>query len=178
MDVSSAVKALRQAAGLSREQLAEAAGISSEFLAKVEQGRRRPSPGTLTSIAGALRISREELLVRGALLEAGNSPTDEEMYRHLLRGAAVGGAAASLAAPFIGALVAPAAIGVAVGRIRAHRKGGGIQEPVDGLDLSEIRRLLIAQIEAMPDEQLTAFLGVALPPEPSRDTTDPSAETR
>jgi transcriptional regulator with XRE-family HTH domain len=52
---------LRQAAGLSQPQLAEAAGVPVGTLRNWEQGRRVPLLDTAACVAGALGVSLDEL---------------------------------------------------------------------------------------------------------------------
>jgi transcriptional regulator with XRE-family HTH domain len=54
--------ALREARDLSRQQLAERAGLSREYVRKLEAGRQDPTLGTLTALAKALKVSLAELL--------------------------------------------------------------------------------------------------------------------
>ncbi len=51
----------RRAPGLRREEVAELAGLSVDYLARLEQGRASaPSPSVLAPLAGALRLSDDE----------------------------------------------------------------------------------------------------------------------
>jgi transcriptional regulator with XRE-family HTH domain len=51
----------RRAPGLRREELAQLAGLSVDYLARLEQGRAsRPSPSVLAPLARALRLTDEE----------------------------------------------------------------------------------------------------------------------
>jgi len=51
------LRALRLAAGLSQEALAERAGISTDAIAALERGRRRhPRPSTVHALSGALGL--------------------------------------------------------------------------------------------------------------------------
>src|SRR3954452_14520173 len=51
----------RRAPGLRREELAQLAGLSVDYLARLEQGRAsHPSPSVLGALARALRLTREE----------------------------------------------------------------------------------------------------------------------
>jgi len=55
------LRRLRQAAGLSQEDLAERAGLTSAAISALERGERRhPYPHTLRALAGALGLSPEE----------------------------------------------------------------------------------------------------------------------
>jgi DNA-binding XRE family transcriptional regulator len=54
-------QALRRAPGLRREELAQLAGLSVDYLTRLEQGRaRHPSLQVLTSLARALRLDDQE----------------------------------------------------------------------------------------------------------------------
>ena len=53
---------LRQAAGLTQEQLAERSGFSQQYISKLEQGRRNPTVVTLHELASALGVSHVELV--------------------------------------------------------------------------------------------------------------------
>ncbi|WP_328647930.1 helix-turn-helix transcriptional regulator [Amycolatopsis sp. NBC_00348] len=50
----------RRVRGLRREELAELAGVSADYIRRLEQGRRRPSAGVVTAIARALRVGRAD----------------------------------------------------------------------------------------------------------------------
>ncbi|SFF10386.1 Helix-turn-helix domain-containing protein [Actinoplanes philippinensis] len=52
--------AVRRVPGLRRDELAGLAGVSEEHLKRLEQGRRRPSPGVVDALARALRLGAEE----------------------------------------------------------------------------------------------------------------------
>jgi predicted ATPase/transcriptional regulator with XRE-family HTH domain len=55
------LRALREDAGLSQEELAEAAGLSVQAVSALERGERRhPYPHTVRALAGALGLSDEE----------------------------------------------------------------------------------------------------------------------
>lgn len=52
---------LRRTPGLRREEVAELAGVSVDYVVRLEQGRGlRPSPGVLEALARALRLSDDE----------------------------------------------------------------------------------------------------------------------
>jgi transcriptional regulator with XRE-family HTH domain len=180
------IKELRRLAGLSREEFAQAAGISSVFLNKIEQGTRQPSPKTLARIAQVLGVSTEDLSMRAALLEASDAPTEAEMQRRLLRAAAISGAAAGAivksllpAGPF--AYAAGAALGATVARHRVQAGGragqaADVVQPDDRsgiVDPDELRRGLISEIAAWPEDQLPALAAAidsakSANPQPSR----------
>ncbi|MDQ7810969.1 helix-turn-helix domain-containing protein [Amycolatopsis sp. A133] len=50
----------RRVRGLRREELAELAGVSADYLRRLEQGRRHPSAGVVTALARALRLGRAD----------------------------------------------------------------------------------------------------------------------
>ena len=51
----------RRVSGLRREEVAQLAGVSVDYLARLEQGRaQKPSPSVLASLARALRLSTDE----------------------------------------------------------------------------------------------------------------------
>ncbi|MET9695014.1 helix-turn-helix transcriptional regulator [Streptomyces sp. NPDC006514] len=162
---ASAIRELREAAGLSRKQLAEAAEISEAFLVKIERGERRPSPEKLTRIAAALGTTPQDVTTRGALLDASTAGSQDEMYRRLLRVAAIGGTAA-VVRPLLGALVlrrpglAAGAVVVAVAAARrmAQQRENPEQpasgDALNGVDPVRTRRQLIEQLETMSDEEI------------------------
>jgi transcriptional regulator with XRE-family HTH domain len=57
------VAELREAAGLTQQQLADASGMDPANLRPIEAGRRNMTLKTLVSLANALRCSIEDLLV-------------------------------------------------------------------------------------------------------------------
>ncbi|MEV4143891.1 helix-turn-helix domain-containing protein [Amycolatopsis sp. NPDC049691] len=69
----------RRVRGLRREELAELAGVSADYVRRLEQGRRHPSAGVVTAIARALRISRADYERLCAL--AGYAPMDGRVPR-------------------------------------------------------------------------------------------------
>jgi len=56
------VRHLRQRAGLSQEELAEAAGLHRTYVGGIERGERNVSLVNLARIAAALKLSMSELL--------------------------------------------------------------------------------------------------------------------
>jgi transcriptional regulator with XRE-family HTH domain len=50
----------RRARGLRREELAELAGVSVDYIKRLEQGRGHPSAGVVNSLARALRLDRAD----------------------------------------------------------------------------------------------------------------------
>src|SRR4051812_45417648 len=76
----------RRAPGLRREEVAQLAGLSVDYLARLEQGRAtNPSPSVLAPLARALRLSNEE---RDHLYRVAGqaAPADGSMDRHLTPG--------------------------------------------------------------------------------------------
>lgn len=50
----------RRVRGLRREELAELAGVSADYVRRLEQGRSHPSAGVVSAIARALRVGRAD----------------------------------------------------------------------------------------------------------------------
>lgn len=69
----------RRVRGLRREELAELAGVSADYVRRLEQGRRHPSAGVVTAIARALRVSRADYERLCAL--AGYAASDGQVPR-------------------------------------------------------------------------------------------------
>jgi len=62
-DVAKRIMELRQAAGLTQQELAVKAGLSISNLSQIEQGKRRdPRISTITALAAALDVDVAELL--------------------------------------------------------------------------------------------------------------------
>ena len=61
-EIGSRIKALREARGYTREELAERAEISSKFLYEVEKGRKGLSADTLLKISRTLSCSCDYIL--------------------------------------------------------------------------------------------------------------------
>ena len=81
-DVGLRAGRLRRAPGLRREEVAQLAGVSVDYLARLEQGRAgNPSPSVLAALARALRVTDDE---RAHLFRvAGHAePTTGRMGRH------------------------------------------------------------------------------------------------
>lgn len=57
------LKELRKEAGLSQEELAHESGLDRTFISLLERGRRQPSLGTIISIANALSIEANQLVL-------------------------------------------------------------------------------------------------------------------
>jgi transcriptional regulator with XRE-family HTH domain len=58
--VPASLPAVRRVPGLRRDELAGIAGVSEEYVKRLEQGRRRPSPSVVDSLARALRLTSGE----------------------------------------------------------------------------------------------------------------------
>jgi transcriptional regulator with XRE-family HTH domain len=69
MSLGQAIRTIRQEAGLSQKELAEAAGIDQSYLSMIESDQRR-NPGTriMARLAQALRVSMDELAARAGYL--------------------------------------------------------------------------------------------------------------
>ena len=87
------IRALRELAGLSRQELAEGADLGVDMIAKVEQGAKAPSAAALKRIASALGCDPIELSNRGLLwAEMEGSPeASVALLRHIATGASVAG---------------------------------------------------------------------------------------
>jgi len=70
------LRRLREAVGLTQEELAERAGLSRDAVAALERGRRRrPHPGTVRALAAGLGLSdREALALRASVPERAGGP--------------------------------------------------------------------------------------------------------
>jgi DNA-binding XRE family transcriptional regulator len=62
LDGANPVRAWREARGLTRAQLAEAAGISIPYLSQIESGKRKGGAEVLVALARALRVSLNDIL--------------------------------------------------------------------------------------------------------------------
>ncbi|MFI5959923.1 helix-turn-helix domain-containing protein [Cryptosporangium sp. NPDC051539] len=67
----------RRVRGLRREELAERAGVSADYVRRLEQGRSHPSAGVVNAIARALRAGRADYERLCAL--AGYAPSDGQV---------------------------------------------------------------------------------------------------
>jgi transcriptional regulator with XRE-family HTH domain len=66
-----AVKARRQALGLTQEELSLRAELHQRWISNVETGKRNPSYGSLRRLAAGLDISASTLLADAERIEAG-----------------------------------------------------------------------------------------------------------
>jgi transcriptional regulator with XRE-family HTH domain len=57
------VRAVRQARGMTQEQLAEESGFSQQYISDLERGRRNPTVVSLYELAQALDSTPVELLM-------------------------------------------------------------------------------------------------------------------
>lgn len=80
------LKSLRNDKGLTQVMLARASGVSREYLASMETNRcENPSKEVLLSLAKALGVPREELLVAAGYLETTETLSWEEQTRRMVR---------------------------------------------------------------------------------------------
>lgn len=78
------IRAQRQLANLSLRQMAELAQVSNPYLSQLERGLHEPSVRVLQSIAKALNVSAETLLVHAGIdepAEPGEPPDTESAIR-------------------------------------------------------------------------------------------------
>ncbi|NSL43340.1 helix-turn-helix transcriptional regulator [Streptomyces sp. 8P21H-1] len=75
----------RRTQGLRREELADLAGMSADYLRRLEQGRRHPSPGVLKALSRALDVTAKEYEHLCRL--AGYAATNGRVSRDLTPGA-------------------------------------------------------------------------------------------
>jgi len=66
-----AIRELRQAAGLSQEELADRCGMHRTYVGGIERGERNVSFRNLLRLAAALDVRASQLLARGEDLRAG-----------------------------------------------------------------------------------------------------------
>ena len=69
--LGSFIRTQRKLADLSLRELAEMTEVSNPYLSQLERGLHQPSVRVLKSIANALNVSAETLLVQAGLLENG-----------------------------------------------------------------------------------------------------------
>ena len=67
--LGSFIRSQRKLADLSLRELAEMTEVSNPYLSQLERGLHQPSVRVLKSIANALNVSAETLLVQAGLLE-------------------------------------------------------------------------------------------------------------
>lgn len=66
-NLGDAIRARRQAAGLSQEALADAAGINRTHMGEAERGKRNVSLMAVVKIAAAMNIKSSEILAEAKL---------------------------------------------------------------------------------------------------------------
>jgi transcriptional regulator with XRE-family HTH domain len=71
--LGAAVKARREALGLTQEQLAHESKLHQRWVSNIETGKRNPSYGSLRRLAAGLGLSVSELTARAEQIEAGGS---------------------------------------------------------------------------------------------------------
>ena len=72
--VGPAIRAFRQEAGLSQEELAARADLDRTYISGVERGRRNPTVNSLQAIVAAMNTRLDLLFVRAHELAAENRP--------------------------------------------------------------------------------------------------------
>lgn len=158
------VALLREARGMSREDLAEATkgedarGISPSTVAKLEQGLKSPRPRTLAVLASALKVTTTDLYERADLLSEAKDPTGRVALQTARRialgrlgtvvGAVAGGAIGAVFGGSSGA-AAGALAGVRQGADFDKRRAAEIESklgrPLDERDLEVLRAAEIVQ---------------------------------
>jgi transcriptional regulator with XRE-family HTH domain len=73
----------RKQAGLSQTALEEKAGLGHNTVSRIERGEKNPNIATLTKLAGALKISYEQLMM-GTPSEKGRSEEENPYKKRLL----------------------------------------------------------------------------------------------
>lgn len=150
------IRTAREAAGLSRAQLADRARISAVFVSKIEQGVKGPSPSTLVRLANALGVTAVELQSRAAVLEAGEANDHQEYRRRVLRAVATGGATAAALLSPVTFGTAGIAAAVAMG-LRQHRRTSVNADSAN----REPREELLDLIEGLSDAEIQIILEAA-----------------
>lgn len=80
-EIGNRIKALREARGYTREELAEKAEISSKFLYEVEKGRKGLSADTLLKISRTLSCSCDYILT-GETFQKDNDEQLTQLLQH------------------------------------------------------------------------------------------------
>lgn len=155
--IGSTIRTLREARGLTRQELAAAAEISVQMLAKVEQGRKAPSAATLARLAKSLGIEPPDLAQRAsawqALAATGASPA-------ALRAGTISGSLGLGVGAAVGAALMPAAGVAAVGAFAVHRELRN-RRVIEALLRSNL------DLSAQDLEDIANQLGVEVPTEPA-----------
>jgi transcriptional regulator with XRE-family HTH domain len=68
-DLGAFIRDRRRDARLSLRRLSELAGISNPYLSQIERGLHKPSADVLKNLAGALKISAEQMYTQAGLLD-------------------------------------------------------------------------------------------------------------
>jgi transcriptional regulator with XRE-family HTH domain len=152
LGLGAAIRGARQAAGLSRAQLADRAKVSHVFIGKIESGKRNPSPPTLGKIAAALAISPGELLTRAELIDANEETQTDELKRRLVRAVAVS-AGVRAALPLIGLAPIAASAAASLALELAKRQDG-----VAGAQSTSARERLQMLVGLLPEADAQAIL--------------------
>lgn len=63
IEIGAKIRQKREALHLTREQLADCADLSSQFLAEIELGKKGISPSTIRKLCSALHISADYLIL-------------------------------------------------------------------------------------------------------------------
>lgn len=131
------VALLREARGMSREDLADATkqddprGVSPSTVAKLEQGAKSPRPRTLAMLARALGVTTTELFERADLLTEAKDDTGRVTWQKARRIALgripAAGAVGALAGGAIGAAMA-GPMGAVIGAAAGARQGSQMDE--------------------------------------------------
>jgi transcriptional regulator with XRE-family HTH domain len=69
--IGETIRALRQRAGLTQEEVAFEAGIHPTEISRLEKGKRNPKWETMKSIARGLGVTLAEMVETGERIEAG-----------------------------------------------------------------------------------------------------------
>ncbi|GAA0281015.1 helix-turn-helix domain-containing protein [Cryptosporangium japonicum] len=86
--VPASLPAVRRVPGLRRDELAGIVGVSEEHVKRLEQGRRKPSPGVVDSLARALRLNSGEHARLRALAGFAASPEPDGLVPREVTGTA------------------------------------------------------------------------------------------
>src|SRR6267378_3565682 len=76
--LGSFIRSQRRLANLTLREMAELAKVSNPYLSQIERGLHEPSVRVLRSIASALNISAETLLMQAGLLDGTGPPVPED----------------------------------------------------------------------------------------------------
>lgn len=79
------IRAERERAGLTREQLAEALDLAPSFLAYLESGQRKPSLETIVKLAERLKIPIRDLFSNLKTTPANEDGKAIKQFAHLIR---------------------------------------------------------------------------------------------